>query len=299
MSEGTGRLIELTVDVDGEAAEAVAELFERYGGGAVVEIDVTPGPESGRSLVAPITHVRTYIAADDVEARARLEVGLWHLGRLYPIPEASVRELSRANWAEAWREHFTPQRIGERFVVVPSWSDYEARPDDILIVLDPGMCFGTGLHPTTRLCLMALEEWLRPGDRVVDIGTGTGILAIGAALLGARRVVALDISSEAVTTAAANAQRNGVAIETFAGQLAELPAETFDLALANLLSSTIMGLASELARRLVDGGHLVASGILLEQGDETVAALLGVGFEIVATPSSGDWLAIIARRGSR
>ncbi len=296
MTQIPGQLIELGVEVDGEAAEAVVELFERYGGGAVVQIDVATGPESGDSLAVPRTHVRTYIPVDDVEARARLEVGLWHLGRLYPIPEATVRRLSRANWAEAWKRHYAPQRIGRHCVVVPSWCQVEPEAGDCLIMLDPGMCFGTGLHPTTRLCLAALEDLVRAGDEVLDVGTGTGILAIAAARMGASRVVALDISSEAVATAASNAQSNGVQLETFAGELGELPPCTFDVLAANLLANTVIELAPQFRARLAPGGRLVASGILQDQRDEVLAALRAANLDITDERSSGDWLAVLAKR---
>ncbi len=296
MSESAGTLIELSVEVDGEAAEAVAELFERYGGGAVVHTEVTAGPDDGANLAVPITHVRTYLPADDVEARARLELGLWYLGRLRPIPEATIRQLSPTDWAEAWKERYVPQRIGRHCLVVPSWCHVEPAPSDRVIVLDPGMCFGTGLHPTTRLCLASLEDLVRPGDHVLDVGTGSGILAIAAAKMGAGHVVALDIQREAVDTARANAQRNGIELATFVGETWELPAQVFDVLAANLLAGTIVTLAPEFARRLVPGGRLVASGILVDQGPQVAEALRAAGFRIAAEPCSGDWLALVAVR---
>jgi ribosomal protein L11 methyltransferase len=295
LNDLSGDVIELSVAVDGEAAEAVCELFERYGGGAVVEIQVTAGTDDGQDLPVPQTHVRTYIDANDVEMRARLEVGLWHLGRLYPIPEASARKLAQANWAEAWRAHYSPQRIGQHFLIVPSWLPPEPQPGDRVIRLDPGMTFGTGLHPTTRLCLVALETLTGPGARVLDVGCGSGILAIGAARLGAARVVALDINPDAVATAAANAALNGVALDTFAGELAGLPAERFDVITANLLASTISELAPTFPQYLVPGGVLIASGILADQAAAVTVALGEAGLATVDTLPSGDWVALIAR----
>ncbi len=188
---GSGAMLEVSVEVDGEAAEAVCELFERYGGGAVVEVQVQD-TTSGRALPERRHRVLTYLPVDDVEGRYKLEVGLWHLSLLHPIPEASIRSLAEANWAEAWKAHYRPLRIPADlglpangaetasgtagwtgaiagFVILPSWlgpdsMDPPPGPDDeILLRLDPGMAFGTGLHPGTQLCLAALARRLRRG----------------------------------------------------------------------------------------------------------------------------------------
>jgi ribosomal protein L11 methyltransferase len=294
----TPDLLEISVPLgaDGEAAEAVCELFERYGGGAVIEVHPQPSdrPSAAGADAAARTWVRTYLPADDVHARARVEVGLWRLGQIHPLPEALVRRLAHANWAEAWKAHYTPQRIGRHLRVVPSWLAVEVEPADRVIRLDPGMAFGTGLHPTTRLCLEELEERVRPGLAVLDVGTGSGILAIAAARLGAGRVLALDIDPQAAAIAAANAANNGVAIETVAGELAELPAETFDLVVANLLAGLLIELAAGLAARCRPGGQLVAGGILADQAAAVGAALAAAGFGPSSSRASGDWVALVA-----
>jgi ribosomal protein L11 methyltransferase len=287
--------LELSVPVDGEAAEAVCELFERYGGGAVVELRLRAGTDDGADLAVPEARVTTYIAADDVDGRARLEVGLWHLGQLYPIPEATVRMLAEANWAEAWKAHYTPQRIGP-FLVLPSWTEAAPQAGERVIRLDPGMAFGTGLHPTTRLCLVALAELVRPLDRVLDVGTGSGILAIGAARCGATELTGLDIDPRAVDTAVANAARNDVVLHGFAGPLGALPPGTWDVVAANLLAGILVDLARELAARTRPGGWLVASGVLAEQADEVDRALQAAGFAAAERRASGDWVALLARR---
>lgn len=291
----TADYLELSVPVDGEAAEAVCELFERYGGGAVVELRLRSGPEVGADLAVPEARVTTYIPADDVDARARLEVGLWHLGMLYPVPEATVRQLAEADWADAWKAHYTPQHIGP-FLVVPSWTAVEAAPGELVIGLDPGMAFGTGLHPTTRLCLVALAELVRPGDQVLDVGTGSGILAIAAGRLGAGRLVGLDIDARAVATAADNAARNDVALTPFAGTLEELPAATFDGLVANLLAGILCDLAPGLFARTRPGGWLVASGVLAEQAADVDAAFVAAGFQPALVRASGDWVSLTSRR---
>ena len=135
---------------------------------------------------------------------------MWHLGQMRPVGALKVQQLEEEDWANAWKQHYNTQRVGERTVIVPSWLDYEAEPDEIVLNLDPGMAFGTGLHPTTQLCLRLLEQHARPRQRTLDLGTGSGILAIAAAKLGAGPVVALDNDPIAVEAASANVARNGV-----------------------------------------------------------------------------------------
>lgn len=291
----TADYLELSVPVDGEAAEAVCELFERHGGGAVVEVRLRAGTAEGADLPVPEARVTTYIPADDVDARTRLEVGLWHLGMLYPVPEPVVRRLAEADWAEAWKAHYTPQRIGP-FLVVPSWTEVTPAPGDLLIELDPGMAFGTGLHPSTRLCLVALAALVRPGDSLLDVGTGSGILAIGAGRLGADHLVGLDIDARAVATAVANSARNDLVLASFAGPLGELPAATFDVVAANLLAGILIDLAAGLYERTRPGGWLVASGVLAEQAAAVDAAFVAAGFGPAELQASGDWVALVSRR---
>lgn len=298
-----GALIEIAVPVEGELVEPVFELFERHGGGAVLETRVR-GPESGYDHPRPETWVRTYLPAHDAEARLRVEIGLWHLGQIHPLPAAIVRELAEANWAEAWKAHYTPQRVGP-FLVIPSWLEDDGLAADAaarVIRLDPGMAFGTGQHPTTRLCLEALAERVRPGDRVLDVGIGSGILAIGAGLLGAGAVVGVDIDPQAAATARANAAANGVDVDARAGSLdalAEAPAAApFDVVVANLLAPTVIELAGGLAAATRPGGVLIASGILAEQADDVAAALTAAGIAAPDVRADGDWVALVASRGA-
>ena len=208
--------MELSVEVDPEAVEPVSELLSQagYNRGVVVDRPIIPGddgPEFSYDPSRPVT-LRTYLPVDDqAEAtRARLEQALWHLGRMRPVGPLRVRQVAEEDWANAWKQHYSVQRIGERTVIVPSWLDYAPRPDDIVLRLDPGMAFGTGLHPTTRLCLALLEPYVRPGAAVLDLGCGSGILAIAAARLGAGAVLALDNDPIAVAAARENVARNEV-----------------------------------------------------------------------------------------
>jgi ribosomal protein L11 methyltransferase len=211
--------LELSVDVDPEAVESISELLAQHGyhGGVVIDqpiISGADGPEYTYDTTRPVT-LRTYLPLDEraEEARARVERALWHFGQIRPVGPLRVQQLEEQDWADTWKQHYTIQRIGERAVVVPSWLDYEPLPGDLVLRLDPGMAFGTGLHPTTQLCIALLERHLRPGCRALDLGCGSGILAIAAAKLGARAVLALDTDPVAVTATRENVAHNGVAAQ--------------------------------------------------------------------------------------
>jgi ribosomal protein L11 methyltransferase len=209
--------LELSVEVDPEAIESVGELLaqEGYNGGVVIDqpiISGADGPEYSYDSSRPVT-LRTYLPLDEraEDARARIEQALWHLGHMRSVGLLRVQQLEEQDWADAWKQYYTIQRIGERAVVVPSWLEYEAQPGDLVLRLDPGMAFGTGLHPTTQLCVAALEHYVQPGGQVLDLGCGSGILAITAAKLGAGAVLALDTDSIAVDATRENVARNDVA----------------------------------------------------------------------------------------
>ncbi len=300
--------IEVSLEVDGEAAEAVADLLARYGHqGVAIEqagfpIEVWPDeiPPADRLIV------RAYFPADARAdaARQQLREALWHLGRLYPMPEPTFAVVKEEDWAEAWKRHYHPLRLGRRLYIRPQWTTLpDPRPDDIVLVMDPGMAFGTGTHPTTQLCLIAVEEHLtaRPAVDVLDLGCGSGILGIAALKLGAARVLALDTDELAVHATAQNAAYNEVndRLTVQQGNLETLrhSARHFDLLLVNILAKVIIALCEEgLGDVLRAGGTAVFSGIIHEQADEVEAALRRAGLEPYRRRTQGDWVAIEARR---
>ena len=232
-------LLEISVRTDGEAAEAVSELFNRLGqGGAVIE----ESPQGELRLVV----VRVYLPDDErlAERRAAIEEGLWHLSQIYPIPSAEFRELREDDWANAWKAFHPVQRVGERIVLKPTWREYEPQPHELVVELDPGMAFGTGQHPSTRMCLLAVERHVRQAMRVIDVGVGSGILAILAARLGAGEVFACDVDPLAVSAARENVALNRVAacVRVESGSLGdwELDAGSWDLILMNILAPVIV-----------------------------------------------------------
>lgn len=300
--------IEVSLEVDGEAAEAVADLLARYGHqGVAIEqagfpIEVWPDeiPPADRLIV------RAYFPADARAdaARQQLREALWHLGRLYPMPEPTFAVVKEEDWAEAWKQHYHPLRLGRRLYIRPQWTTLpDPRPDDIVLVMDPGMAFGTGTHPTTQLCLIAVEEHLtaRPAVDVLDLGCGSGILGIAALKLGAARVLALDTDELAVHATAQNAAYNEVndRLTVQQGSLETLrhSARHFDLLLVNILAKVIIALCEEgLGDVLRAGGTAVFSGIIQEQADEVEAALRRAGLEPYRRRTQGDWVAIEARK---
>lgn len=293
------RWLELSCRVDREAVEPVSALFARHGRGVVIEDEgFIEGEE--RPDPQPFVFMRTYLALDN-EAEARkgeIERGLWVLGLLRPIGELMTRELGEEDWAEAWKQHFHVHRVGKRTVIKPSWREYTPAPGEVVIELDPGMAFGTGLHPTTQLCLEALEDIVRPGQTVFDVGTGSGILAIAAAKLGAASVLAVDNDSVAVEVAQANVNASGLAavVRVEHGSLPVEGGGTYDVVVANIIARVIIELAPALAAVTAPGGTLITSGILDVRADDVTAALRRAGLEVTSRRQRDDWVAIIARK---
>ena len=278
-----------------EAAEAVAEVLSRYAEGGVA---LEAGP---RGLgTGPVT-VRAYLPAGEHlgARRRRVEEGLWHLSQIVPLPVPVFRPVAASDWAEAWKERLTVVRAGRRTVICPSWLDYTPTPDDIVVQLDPGMAFGTGLHPTTQMCLASAEELVRPGTTVLDVGTGSGILSIAAAKLGGE-VLAIDNDRTAVQTALENVATNDVqdSVRVVHGSLSQA-ASTYDVVFVNILAQVIVGMLQQgLATRLREGGAVVASGILSHQKPEVTSALEEAGLVLSDLRQREDWVCLIARRPS-
>jgi ribosomal protein L11 methyltransferase len=323
--------LELSVDVDPEAVESVGELLAQHGyqGGVVIDQPIiagADGPEYTYDTSRPVT-LRTYLPLDEraEETRARVEHALWHFGQMRPVGPLRVQQLEEQDWADAWKQHYTIQRIGERAVVVPSWLEYEPHPGDVVLRLDPGMAFGTGLHPTTQLCVALLERYLRPGCRALDLGCGSGILAITVAKLGAETVLALDTDPIAVTATRENVERNGVAelVHVAEGSLGggaalghwlygtvndegrtmnrseEIPHRSsfvvhrFDLIVANIIARVLAALAVDMTSALAPGGVLIASGIIAEREAEVVEAFAAAGLTPVERRQESDWVALV------
>jgi ribosomal protein L11 methyltransferase len=206
-------------------------------------------------------------------------------------------DVADEDWAENWKQYYKPFRIGDRLVVKPSWEVYAPQMGDVVVELDPGMAFGTGTHETTFMCMELLQVYLREGERVMDVGTGSGILAIAAAKLGASRVLAVDIDPDAVRVAAENIAKNGVGdtVRAVAGDLVNGESMPCELAVANIVADAICLLAGPLTRHLTRGGVLICSGIIREREADVLAAAQAAGYAVAERLTRGEWVALALR----
>lgn len=285
------RWAEITVETTAQARDAVANLMMDNGcGGASIQGE------------APVL-VTCYLPVDERLEQRLLRIragvrGLSGFGLDVGSGDISIGYAEEQDWAEAWKQFFHTIRVGERIVIKPPWEGYEPKPGDVLVEIDPGMAFGTGSHQTTQLCLRALEKYLKPRAVVVDFGTGSGILAVAAARLGASLVIAFDSDETAVRAARANVQRNGLeaVIEVHrADSLAFINVQV-GLITANLIAETIIANSEALARRLKTGGILIASGIVAGRALDVEQSLRNAGFDIAESLVEDEWVAIAARR---
>ena len=276
---------ELSIKVPWEYVEPISYLFGRYGHGLSLE-------HSEDELVL----LRTYLTNTSRHRLARIEVGINLIRILQPLGELTIKELQEADWESAWKTHFSLLRIGRNLVVKPSWISYEAGHDDVVIELDPGMAFGTGYHPTTMLCLEAIEGLVSPAVQVLDLGTGSGILSIAAAKLGAASILALDIDPTAAKVARKNFKLSGLrsTIRLARGTLPHNLAHEgqFDLAMANISAKTIREKAPYLRQVLKPGGIFIASGFVQKQQQELEETLGDLGFSRLKSYCVEDWVTL-------
>lgn len=294
--------IEITLVVPPEQADIAAFVLEDYGhqGVSISRDDIQPDHWDEGELPEPEAMiVRAYMVADEraESARAALDVAL----SVRDLPLAIYAIVDDEDWAEAWKAHYHTTRIGENFVIRPLWEEYDAQSNDIVISLDPGMAFGTGTHSTTRLCLMSLETMMQPGLRVLDLGCGSGILAIAAAKMHAAEVLAVDIDPIAAKITAENAEINNVGTDIVAQQgtleTVRASARRFDLLLANILARIIIQMCDEGLGDIVrPGGRAIFSGIINEQVEDVRTALTKAGYVVDFVRVEGDWVSMEATR---
>jgi len=214
------------------------------------------------------------------------------------ISRISYKKLDDEDWAHAWKAYFWPLKISRHIVVKPTWREYQAASEEIVIELDPGMAFGTGTHPTTVLCVAMIEKYLKTDDCFLDIGTGSGILMIAAARLGASRVCGIDKDETTVEIAAANLRLNSIQPSIFqvkTGNLIDETRETYDMIAANILTHVILDLIVDIKRVLNPGGIFICSGIIEKNQSQVTEALQNSGFEIVEVAVKEEWVAITSR----
>jgi ribosomal protein L11 methyltransferase len=306
------RWIEVAMEVDGEAAEAVAEVLNRFGhqgvsieqAGFYIETWEDEIPKPDRLVV------RAYFPDDHraEEEKLQIEEALGHMNMMYPMPKPTFNIVNDEDWAEAWKANYKPIHLGRHILIRPLWITVPADPEDVVIALDPGMAFGTGTHPSTQLVLEAAEDLVeaQPAATILDLGCGSGILAIGAIKFGASHALAIDTDPMSIRVTQENAEANGTLNQMTIreGSLDSLldPAtgkayEEFDIALVNILAKVIIMMCDQgLGQIVKPGGVGVFGGIIEEQADEVEAALRTTGLTPYKRRMSGDWVVIEARR---
>jgi len=305
--------LEVSMTVDGELAESVADVFARFApNGVMTEQGVTYNDaEDAGTPTGPIT-VRAYLEVNEQieEIRQKLAESLFYLGMIRPLPAPSYKQIADQNWMESWKQHYKPINIGQKLIILPAWMD-SPDPNRLAIKIDPGMAFGTGTHPTTQLCLELMEAYVHlsalknlAGLQVIDIGCGSGILSIAAVRLGASKVLGVDIDAESLVNSRQNADANGVGEELSLGEgsVQEILNGKFEfkqaqLVVANILAPVIIRLfEAGMAGLIKADGMIILSGILLEQEQHVVEAGQEQGLKLKQREQIGDWVALMMSR---
>lgn len=300
------RWLEVSLTVTGELAESVAEVLDRFAsGGVVVESGVIYDEEESEGVPVGPVRVYGYLPVDEFleEKRQRLLEALWYLGRIQQLPEPTFKPVLDEDWMAAWKKHYHPIPIGQRLLVLPAWIE-QTDLTRIAVKIDPSMAFGTGTHPTTQLCMEMIEKHLIPGQSVIDVGCGSGILSIAALKLGAGHALGVDIDSAAVKSTRENAEANGVlpSLETGLGSVDEIRQGQFSqkqapLVLANILAPIIIRLfGAGLAELVQPGGKIILSGILEGQAAGVRQAAEAAGLRYLETAQQLDWVAIVLEK---
>lgn len=307
---------EIAIHTTHEATEAIANIFHEAGASGVIIEDSAEPDRERENLFGEIVELNPAdFPEDGVIIKAYLPVNSFLIETMKDIEESIANlpsfgldigrndmytsEVDEENWATAWKKYYHPVKVSSRFTIVPTWEEYDrVESDELIIELDPGMAFGTGTHPTTVMCLQALEKYVQKGDIVVDVGTGSGVLSIGAAMLGAKKVHALDLDYVAVVAAQENSTLNKVEeiVQVEQGNLLEAISVTPSIIVANILADVIMSFSADAASLLPTDGLFIVSGIIGEKRDEVKEDLLSKGFEIIESLLMEDWVALIAKK---
>lgn len=295
--------LEISIIVNGEMAEAVAEVMSRYiPEGIVIENLAFPDHPNEHEQTTGHLRVSGYLSVDNrlEETRRYIEEALWHLGQIHPLPDPEFKIIQESNWMESWKKHYRPIPVGKTLMILPAWIE---NPDSnrIPIKINPGMAFGTGVHPTTQLSLSLIEKHIRPGETFFDIGCGSGILSIVAHKLGAGEVFGADTDNQAVHIADENAAINGISDRvTFkTGSVNEIKAGLFKIkkapvVVANILTHILVNLLDQgLADLVAEKGVLILSGILEEQESTMLAALESHKLTTCERLQMDDWVAFV------
>ena len=303
---GKEKWLELSLSVNGELAEAVADVISRYiESGVVIENDVKYKEDQFTPMPEGLAKVYGYIPIDSglYETKQLIEEALWHLSQIEQIPQLNYKTIENENWMEAWKENYHPILVGKRMLILPAWIENYDK-ERIPIKINPGMAFGTGTHPTTRLCIEALEEYVSQGQCIIDVGCGSGILSIAAVLLGADNVLAVDIENESIILTKQNAALNGVKEKIIIGLgsvkqiiTGQYGINHAPIVVVNILAPIILRLFDDgLADLVDDGGLLILSGILSSQKEEILARTRKESLACIKSMVMGDWVAMVCEK---
>ena len=292
--------IELTVITSHEASEALSDQLIEYGSQGTVLEDIPEHPEW--TMVKGYYDPSTDLTALQADIRAYF-AELQSLGIECGPVEMRTASIAQEDWSSNWKQYFKPLRVGNHLIIKPSWETFEAGPADVLIEIDPGMAFGTGLHESTRLCLQFLERYMRTGNRVLDVGTGSGILSLAAARLGAEWVLGLDVDAEAADIARENVAANAARFDESLNQRVQIQvgsldtiqlAEKFDCIVMNIRPNVILPLIPYAERVLQTGGALILAGILEKEGDDLIHEIRHAYDVLVQDHHvEGEWIAYV------
>ncbi|ANZ33248.1 50S ribosomal protein L11 methyltransferase [Staphylococcus carnosus] len=283
-----GVVIEDSKDLDGELADKFGEIYE---------LDPNDYPDTG-------VRVKAYFNEIDYseELKNQLLRNIQELAELDKnIFDYNEQIIKESDWENEWKNYFHPFKASKNFTIVPSWETYQKESDsELCIELDPGMAFGTGDHPTTSMCLNAIEQYVKPSDSVIDVGTGSGILSIACHLLGVRHIKAVDLDELAVRVAKENFEKNSCenAIETTTGNLLKGETNKYDVVIANILAHIIEEMIEDAYNTLNEEGRFITSGIIIEKSDEIIEHMKRVGFNIISINHDNGWACIVGEKVS-
>ncbi len=292
---------------DADEAAAIAQMVVPYGiyiedysdlrteAPKIAHIDLIDEDLLAKATDVAVIHLYLEPTENPNEAVSFLTERLSDAGIRYTIGSGTMRE---EEWATAWKQYYHPLTIGERLLVCPSWELSEPKDDQVRLILDPGMAFGTGTHETTRLCLEFLERFAGPGKAMLDVGSGSGILSIAAALLGCEPCVGVEIDATAVKVANENSAINGTTgrVTYLNGDLVAKVTGTYDIVCANIVADVILRLLPDLGRYLSKDSVFIASGIIAEREDDVLAGLAAYGYTLMERKEQSGWVALLCRK---
>lgn len=285
------------------AEELLTDIFITCGvKGVICTVPITAPDDGfgGSALPAPEENAVEGYLPDVPDSRPKLkeiEHRARRLGELGIVVDIRTGVMDPQDWSEAWKSHFFVTRLTDRIVVKPTWRAYDPEPDDLIIHMDPGMAFGAGTHPTTAMCVALIETLISPGDTLLDVGTGSGILMIAAALLGASRLTGIDIDPVAIETAQKNLDGNQIPekirqlVCTSVDHLDQDPEGGYHLVVANIMAEVILDIRLDLTARVRPGGGLILSGIIQEKYPAVQEAMEALGFSQTLRKTDGEWVA--------